>query len=117
MILPLNLIIGVLQLRLTLMRLCMTQFWSNLKILYWSVLQPSEQIVKTTVETSSLADDYVLMLGGECCCSGWWQTPVPFHGMDLWSGSPMRPVGLEQRNEHGAHESDKICNYCHKRGH
>lgn len=69
-ILPLNLIIGVLQLRLILMRLSVTQFWSNLKILYWSELQPSEQTGKTTAETFAFAHNYVLMQCGKTDWAG-----------------------------------------------
>ena len=33
----------------------------------------------------------------------------------VWSGRPVRSE--QQGNERGARKSDKICNYCHKRGH
>ena len=78
----------------------------------------SERAVKTATEAAALADDYVLTHGGECpVAQGGGGHRENSSAVGAWSARPVKPVGLEQRHQHGAHESDKICNYCHKRGH
>lgn len=80
----------------------------------------SERKVKTATEAAALADDYVLTHGGD----NWHSSVQGGSGhrenpsaAGTWSGRPARHGGMGQRHECGACESDKICNYCHKRGH
>ncbi len=79
----------------------------------------SEHKFKSAAEAAALADDYVLTHGGECwhpgVRSGSAHKEKSFgcRGM-VWPG---RHGEMEQRSERGVRESDKICHYCHKKGH
>lgn len=78
----------------------------------------NERSVKTAAKAAALADDYVLTHGGECSgVRGGSGHRENSSAGGTWSGRPVRPVVLEQRSERGRHDSDKICNYCHKQGH
>ena len=78
----------------------------------------NERSVKTAAKAAALADDYGLTHGGECSgVRGGSGHRENSSAGGTWSGRPVRPVVLEQRSERGRHDFDKICNYCHKRGH
>lgn len=76
----------------------------------------SERKVKTTAEAAALADDYVLTHGGDAPVARGGGHRDAFSGGSAGSGRPVRPTD-QQRDERGARESNKVCNYCHKRGH
>ncbi|KAF7654547.1 hypothetical protein LDENG_00068490 [Lucifuga dentata] len=73
----------------------------------------SEQKVKTAAEAAALVDDYVLTHDSD---NRHFCTQDVFAG----KGSPttfVRQAGFEQSSDRIVCESNKVCSYCHKRGH
>lgn len=80
----------------------------------------SERKVKTAAEAAALADDYLLTHGKDTWYPGMRGGGTHRENFSIghaWSDRPVKNAWIGQRNERGSHEADKICNYCHKRGH
>jgi len=80
----------------------------------------NERKVKTAAEAAALADDYLLIHGGEIWYPGARGDDAHSENCSTgsaWSSRPGRNIWMDQRHERGFREADKLCNYCHKRGH